>query len=91
MIRCRTLSIEHPVCLTEAVKTAGGMTVNCEQFNITGHPALSINAGFTTAAADDADVALPVGLMIVGKRFDDETVLAYAKCFETQRDSEKTA
>ena len=65
--------------------------VNTKQFNITGHPALSINAGFTTADDDDDDVALPVGLMIVGKRFDDETVLAYAKCFETQRDSEKTA
>ena len=72
---------------------AGGMTVNCEQFNITGHPALSINAGFTTDDDDDDDagVALPVGLMIVGKRFDDETVLAYAKCFETQRDTDKTA
>ena len=39
---------------------------------MTGHPALSINAGFSDG--------LPVGMMIVGIKFDEATVLnvAYA-------------
>ena len=57
------------------------MSANTEQFNITGHPALTINAGVTS------EDRLPVGLMIVGKRFDDETVLAYARCFEQNRNA----
>ncbi len=48
--------------------------------DLTGHPALSINAGFLDN--------LPVGMMIVGKHFDDSTVLRVAKAFETIRDKE---
>ena len=58
------------------------MLSNTSKFNITGHPALTINAGVTSQDR------LPVGLMIVGKRFDDETVLAYAQCFEQNRDAQ---
>ena len=55
------------------------MLMNTEQFNITANLMLTINAGVTSQDR------LPVGLMIVGKRFDDETVLAYARCFEQNR------
>ena len=58
----------------------GGMLMNTELFNITGHLVLTINAGVTSQHH------LPVGLMIVGKRFDDETVLAYVRCLEQNRD-----
>jgi aspartyl-tRNA(Asn)/glutamyl-tRNA(Gln) amidotransferase subunit A len=44
-------------------------------FNVTGQPAASVPCGFT-------DAGLPVGLQIVGKRFDDSTVLAAAAAFE---------
>jgi Asp-tRNA(Asn)/Glu-tRNA(Gln) amidotransferase A subunit family amidase len=44
-------------------------------FNMTGHPAASVPAGFT-------DDGLPVGLQIVGPRFGDETVLAAAGAYE---------
>jgi aspartyl-tRNA(Asn)/glutamyl-tRNA(Gln) amidotransferase subunit A len=44
-------------------------------FNMTGQPACSVPAGFT------AD-RLPVGLQIVGRRFDDVTVLRAAHAFE---------
>jgi aspartyl-tRNA(Asn)/glutamyl-tRNA(Gln) amidotransferase subunit A len=44
-------------------------------FNMTGQPACSVPAGFT------AD-RLPVGLQIVGRRFDDATVLRAAHAFE---------
>ena len=65
----------------ETFALASDMSANTEQFNITGHAALTINAGVTSQDR------LPVGLMIVGKRFDDETVLAYARCFEQKRDA----
>lgn len=45
-------------------------------FNITGHPALSVCCGFTPNN-------LPVGMQIVGKVFDEGTVLQTAQAYET--------
>jgi len=50
--------------------------------NVTGHPAISINAGFSEG--------LPVGMMIVGKMFDESTVLNVAYAYEQLRDSINT-
>ena len=44
-------------------------------FNMTGHPAASIPCGWSREG-------LPIGLQIVGKRFDDLTVLQVSKAFE---------
>jgi aspartyl-tRNA(Asn)/glutamyl-tRNA(Gln) amidotransferase subunit A len=44
-------------------------------FNMTGHPAASVPCGFTGDG-------LPVGLQIVGRRFDDAGVLGAAAAFE---------
>jgi aspartyl-tRNA(Asn)/glutamyl-tRNA(Gln) amidotransferase subunit A len=44
-------------------------------FNLTGQPACSIPAGWTESG-------LPVGLQIVGRRFDDALVLRAARAFE---------
>ena len=44
-------------------------------FNLTGHPALSVPCGFT------AD-GLPIGMQIVGKAFDEETILRVGRAFE---------
>ena len=46
---------------------------------MTGHPALSINAGFSDG--------LPVGMMIVGRKFDEATVLNVAYAYEKIRDT----
>lgn len=45
-------------------------------FNLTQQPACSIPCGF-------ADDGLPVGLQIVGRRYDDRTVLRAARAFES--------
>jgi Asp-tRNA(Asn)/Glu-tRNA(Gln) amidotransferase A subunit family amidase len=47
-------------------------------FNLTGQPAASVPAGFTRQG-------LPVGLQIVGRRFDDVTVIRAAAAFERER------
>ena len=65
---------------SENVKTAVDMVRNAAQPNVTGHPSLSINAGFLDN--------LPVGMMITGKHFDDSTVLRVARAFEKIRDGE---
>jgi len=52
-----------------------GKALNTAQFDITGHPAISVPAGLVDG--------LPVGMMIVGKRFDDATVLKVADAFES--------
>ena len=44
-------------------------------FNVTGQPAASVPCGFN-------DDGLPVGLQIVGKRYDEATVLKAAAVFE---------
>jgi len=44
-------------------------------FNVTGQPAASVPCGWT-------DDGLPIGLQIVGRRFDDATVLRAAAAFE---------
>jgi len=48
----------------------------CYPFNLTGQPACSIPCGFSKSG-------LPVGLQIVGRQFDDTTVLRAAAAFET--------
>ncbi|XP_078596371.1 amidase-like isoform X1 [Branchiostoma floridae x Branchiostoma japonicum] len=65
--------------ISEMCHQALGLIHNTCPFNVTGHPGLSINAGFSQG--------LPVGMMIVGRHFDDATVLKVAHAFEKIRDS----
>jgi aspartyl-tRNA(Asn)/glutamyl-tRNA(Gln) amidotransferase subunit A len=51
-------------------------------FNMTEQPAASVNAGYTAAG-------LPVGLQIVGRRFDDLGVLQAAAAFEAMRGEQR--
>jgi amidase len=50
------------------------MLANTSPFDVTGHPACSVPAGLADG--------LPVGMMIVGRHFDDATVLRVAHTFE---------
>jgi aspartyl-tRNA(Asn)/glutamyl-tRNA(Gln) amidotransferase subunit A len=47
-------------------------------WNMSEQPAVSINCGFTAAG-------LPIGLQIVGRRFDDQGVLRLAQAYEDRR------
>ena len=55
--------------------------INTCASNMTGHPSLSINAGFSEG--------LPVGMMIVGRKFEETTLLNVAYALETIRDSKE--
>lgn len=51
-----------------------GATYNTATFNSSGHPGLSLPVGFVPAK-DDANVWLPTGMQIVGRKFEDLTCL----------------
>lgn len=62
------------VGLADYLDTALSMIGNTAPFDVTGHPACSVPAGLVEG--------LPAGMMIVGKRFDDATVLRVAHAYE---------
>ncbi len=60
--------------LGEYVSRALEMIPNTAPFNVTGHPAMNVPCGMSSG--------LPVGMMIIGKFGEDETVLRAAHVFE---------
>jgi amidase len=50
------------------------MIVNCAPFDVSGHPATTVPAGLSDG--------LPVGMMLIGKRFADASCLRVADAFE---------
>ncbi|XP_046329794.1 amidase-like isoform X1 [Haliotis rufescens] len=64
----------------ELLKVSLSMIPNTSPFDCTGHPALSINAGFSDG--------LPVGMMIVGRHFDETTIYQVARAYEKIRDKQ---
>ncbi|PXW25774.1 UNVERIFIED_CONTAM: amidase [Williamsia faeni] len=63
--------------LADFLNVALGMVGNCAPFDVSGHPACSV----PTELVDGR----PAGLMIIGKRFDDSTVLRVANTYEQAR------
>jgi amidase len=66
--------------LMDKIKLAVGSTNQTCPFNATGHPALSVPCGW--AKSRDGKGWLPVGMQVIGKRWDDLGVLKAAKVFE---------
>lgn len=62
-----------------------GLTVNTAVFNVTGHPAMTLPVGFAPAR-EDASVALPVGMQIVGARWQEKKIFRVAHAWETAFD-----
>lgn len=72
----------------QALSRATSMTKNTASFNLTVHPALSLPIGFVPAQ-DDAEVKLPTGLQIVGRKFEDLLCLKVAATWEKAYDWKK--
>jgi amidase len=62
----------------EYVMRALGTIGNCAPFNATHHPAMSIPCGMIDG--------LPVGMMLVGRHFDEPTIYRAAEAFEQSAD-----
>ena len=59
------------------------MNVNCCLFNLTGHPAISVNCGFVQPQeGDDKRTDMPVGMQIVSRYMQESKVLRVAKTVE---------
>ncbi|KAK6197286.1 hypothetical protein LQW54_010748 [Pestalotiopsis sp. IQ-011] len=58
-----------------------GMTENTAPFNASGHPALAVPIGLVGSAADRA-VKVPASMQIVGRHWDEATVLKAAYAWE---------
>lgn len=76
-----------PVNATPAVDMAAsaGKLENTSPFNASGHPALAVPIGFVPAKEDPA-IQLPASMQIVGKYWDEMTILKAAYAWENAVD-----
>jgi amidase len=65
---------EHNAPIAEILQRGFEMLANTAQFDCTHHPAMSAPCGLVNG--------LPVGMMLVGKAFDEETIYRAAAAFE---------
>jgi amidase len=78
-----TVAPKHPMesdGVMARINQAVGSTSNTCPFNVTGHPALSMPVGWGDAV--DGNGRLPIGMQIIGKRWDEETILKAALMWE---------
>ena len=74
-IRFRATAIPSADCSREEyVTSALNMVANTAPFDASGHPAINVPCG----NSDD----LPIGMMLIGRRYDDATVLRGAAAFQ---------
>jgi amidase len=81
-VNCRVGS-KHPdyeMHVGNKMEPAIGATLNTCQFNVTGHPALSLPAGW--GKCPDGPGMLPVGMQLVAKRFDELSIYKAATAWE---------
>ncbi|KAF2500811.1 amidase signature enzyme [Lophium mytilinum] len=71
---------EYGMTVEEKMDPAIGATLNTCQFNVTGHPALSMPCGW--GSLPDGKGKLPVGMQLVAKRFDEESIFKAAAAWE---------
>ena len=78
-----TVGMKHlspDLSVTEKYMLALGNTWNTSPFNLTGHPGLSIPVGW--GRTEDGQGRLPIGMQIVGRRWDEETLFLAAAAWE---------
>jgi aspartyl-tRNA(Asn)/glutamyl-tRNA(Gln) amidotransferase subunit A len=78
-IAAPAVGVEHAVINGESQPIRPALIRFTRPFNATGHPAASVPAGFTSEG-------LPIGLQIVGRPFDEATVLRVADAYQRATD-----
>ncbi|KAJ5382027.1 uncharacterized protein N7496_004455 [Penicillium cataractarum] len=73
--------------IMEKLSAAVGVTTNTAPFNVTGHPAMSVPCGFGRAESlpNQPELQLPIGMQLVGRRWEDAMLLKAAAVFEAGR------
>jgi amidase len=74
------LAIDPDLSRVERIARSLPIAKNTAPFDLTHHPAISVPCGTIGE--------LPVGLMLVGERFDEKSVLGAAYAFEQGTDSQ---
>ena len=78
----RNSDLFPPDCsIEERLAATGAMYANTCQADVTGHPAMSVPCGMAAG--------LPIGMMLIGRHFDDATVIAASQAFESLGDWKK--
>lgn len=75
---------KHPtydMSVKEKMAPSIGGTLNTCGFNVSGHPGLSLPVGFEEVEGSGGG-KMPVGIQLVGKYFDEETILKVARAWE---------
>lgn len=78
-----TVGMKHltpDMSVAERYSLALGCTWNTSPFNLTGHPGLSIPVGW--GKTEDGQGRLPIGMQMVGRRWDEETLFLAAAAWE---------
>ena len=75
--RATKLPLKEDYSVSTAVATALDMIANTVAANVTGHPAITVDCRLSQEEKEK----LPVGLMVVGKHWDERTVLRLANAF----------
>lgn len=81
-------------CLPGKILSSGDIKQSCIEalhatgntcvFNITGHPALTLNCGYSEEDGGEEDCGrFPVGMMLVGQHWDETNVLNVASVLES--------
>jgi len=79
----RASKLPEPGCaMSESLTRAFEMLANTAPFDVSGHPAMSLPCGI----AED----LPIGLQLVGRRFDEATIYRCAYAYEQSSDWRQT-
>ncbi|HYM29181.1 MAG TPA: amidase family protein, partial [Steroidobacteraceae bacterium] len=80
LVAPRVADLERPVSIQGREEEVGGALLRLTfPFNLSGQPALTVPCGFSTAG-------LPIGLQIVGRQFDEATVLRVGHAYQRDTD-----
>jgi amidase len=74
----RNPATQSDLAAEQMIAAAFDTISNTCQFDISGHPAMSVPCGLRDG--------LPVGMMLVGRYFDEATIYRAAHAFEQERD-----
>ncbi|ETS78709.1 hypothetical protein PFICI_08562 [Pestalotiopsis fici W106-1] len=66
----------------EVMSSTFGQTLNTMQFNLTGHPAMSVPTGLRTDMSGASNTKLPVGVQLVGPLHGENAILEFGYALE---------